>query len=121
MSYLTRHMVTEFQKNQHFKEDMAQILARQVEFPMGSFVTVVDARLSSDQANAKVTLSVMPVAYEEQVLEALKVFRHDIIKSMAGSLRLRKMPNLHWEFDHTEQKAQDLEEYMNELKEKGEL
>lgn len=121
MSYLIRHMTGKSQKNQHFKEDMAQILTRQVEFPLGSFVTVVDARLSPDQANAKVVLSVMPVSYEEQVLDALHTFRHDIIKNMAVSLRLRQMPNLHWEFDHTEQNAEDLEKYMNKLKEKGDL
>lgn len=121
MSYLNRHMITEFQNNQHFKEDMAQILARQVEFPLGSLVTVVNARLSSDQANAKVILSVMPVSYEEQVLDALKTFKHDIVKNMAGSLRLRKIPNLHWEFDRTEQNAQELDEFMDDLKEKGEL
>lgn len=109
------------QKTEHFREAMADVLKKKVEFPRTSFVTVVDAKLAPDQANAKVVLSVVPSTDEELVLETLKTYRHDILKEMAKSLRLRHLPNIYWTFDQTEEEAFNMEKYIDELKEKGEL
>jgi len=114
-------MTSPEQKQQHFLEAMAKTVKKTVEFPPGTFVTVVDAKMAPDQANAKVILSVLPVANEELVLQSLETYRHDIIKEMARSLRLRHLPNIYWAFDHTEENASEIEGYIDELKEKGEL
>jgi len=115
------HMTTPRQRLDRFRDSMAQILKTQVEFPRTCLVTVVDAALAPDQANAKVVLSVLPVSAEPQVLESLETYRHDILKKMAGDMRLRHLPNIHWAFDHTEQNAQGIETYIEELKRSGEL
>ena len=109
------------QKQQHFLEAMANTLKKTVEFPLGTFVTVVDAKLTDDQANAKVVLSVLPVSNEEVALQSLETFRHDILKEMARSMRLRHLPNIYWAFDHTEEEASGIEKYIDELKDRGEL
>lgn len=114
-------MTSPEQKQQHFLEAMANTLKKTVEFPLGTFVTVVDAKMAPDQANAKVVLSVLPVANEELVLVRLETYRHDIIKEMARSMRLRHLPNIYWEFDHTEENASGIEKYIDELKSKGQL
>jgi len=36
-------------------------------------------------------------------------------------LRLRRMPRLHWRFDHTEEHAAKIEAELHALKERGEL
>jgi ribosome-binding factor A len=113
-------MTSKNQRYEHFRQDMADILAKRAEFP-GALVTVIDAHISDDQKFATVFLSVLPTTAEETVLESLKTFRHDIIKEMAKTLKLRKLPIINWRFDYTEAQAQDIEKYMNELKEKGEL
>ncbi|MFA6100343.1 MAG: ribosome-binding factor A [Patescibacteria group bacterium] len=114
-------MTSPEQKQQHFRDAMAANLKKTVEFPSTTFVTVVDAKMAPDQANAKVILSVIPVTDEEIVLESLKTYRHDIIKEMARSMRLRHLPKIHWTFDQTEEKAFGIEKYIDELKDKGEL
>lgn len=113
-------MTTRTQRSEHFRQDMADILARRAEFP-NAFVTVVDANLTDDQQFATIILSVMPTSAEESVLDSLKTFKHDILKDMAKTLKLRRMPILNWKFDYTEEKAQGIEAYMEDLKRKGEL
>lgn len=108
------------QRGKHFREDMAEIIARRVESPH-ALITVVDAALTEDQKYATITLSILPVNAKSMVLEALKTFRHDMIKDMAKTLKLRHIPNLNWKFDDTEEEAFRIETVMEELKEKGEL
>ncbi len=114
-------MPTYDQRVAHFRDEMARILNQKVEFPIGSFVTVMDAKMTTDLRFANVVLSVMPVAMEEAVGEALKDYSNDIRKEMASKLHLRHMPNLHWSFDHTEEKAEKIEKYIEDLKQKGEI
>ncbi len=113
-------MTSRPQRSEHFRQDMADILARRAEFP-NAFVTVVDAHLTDDQQFATIILSVMPASAEDSVLEALKIYKRDIGKDMAKTLKLRRMPILNWKFDYTEEKAQHIEDYMEDLKRKGEL
>jgi ribosome-binding factor A len=114
-------MPTYQQRQDRFRDAMAEVLRTQVEFPRTCFVTVVDAKLADDQANANVILSVLPVTAEKQALDALHTFRHDIKKKMAQTLKMRKLPAIHWTFDRTEHKAHDIESYIDQLKEQGEL
>lgn len=113
-------MTTRNQRSEHFRQDMADILARRAEFP-NAFVTVVDANLTDDQQFATIILSVMPTTAEDSVLESLKTFKRDILKDMAKTLKLRRMPNLNWKFDYTEEQAEGIESFMEDLKRKGEL
>ncbi|MBU2566446.1 ribosome-binding factor A [Patescibacteria group bacterium] len=114
-------MQTNDQRVDHFKDSMAEILKKRVEFPRDCLVTVIDAELTSDLRFAKLVLSVLPISFEEQVLDALKDYHHDIVKEMANRLKMRKIPKLHWAFDRTEHKAEQIETYIEELKEKGEI
>jgi len=109
------------QRKEHFKDSMADILRRKVEFPPGCLVTVVDAKLTSDLRFANTVLSVLPVTAKEEVLKSLDEFRHDILKEMADTLGMRRLPKLHWSFDDSQQVGADINDYINELKEQGEL
>lgn len=100
---------------------MAGILNKCVEFPRGTMVTVIDAKLTSDLQFANTELSVMPVTAEEEVKQALKEYHGEIMDEMAKTLNLRRLPKLHWSFSQVEHQASEMEEYINELKEQGEL
>jgi ribosome-binding factor A len=105
----------------HFREALAQVVREVVEFPPGAFVTVVDAKITRDTKNAKGILSVMPVEMEGDVLKILKQSEHDIKEGLAENLRLRRIPRLHWGFDHTEDFVGSIDDTINQLKAKGEL
>lgn len=106
---------------QHFREALAAILAERVEFPRGALVTVLDAKVTRDTKHAKGVISVMPRSFENAVLDALDQYDHDIKEGLSEHLRLRRIPQIHWTFDATEEYAATIDQTINELKKKGEL
>lgn len=114
-------MPTHDQRTEHFRDAIALILKRRVEFPRGSLVSVKEVKMTSDLKFANVVLSVLPVSLEPDVEQALLDFKKEIGKDMAFNLKMRQIPKLHWSFDHTEENAQGIENFIEELKRKGEL
>jgi ribosome-binding factor A len=106
---------------QHFRDALAQVVREVVEFPAGAFVTVIDAKVTSDTKHAKGVLSVLPVGMESEVIKTLKEYEKEIKAGLAERLRLRRMPRLHWGFDHTEDYVGSIDDIINQLKAKGEL
>lgn len=100
---------------EHLKNGLAEIFARDVEFPPGLLVTVLEAKMTRDQRFARITLSVFPTGSEEQALATIEDHRHKINDSLAKHLRLRKIPKLHYVFDATEATAAKIEEALNSL------
>lgn len=100
---------------EHLREAMAQVIAERIEFPLGAFVTVLKAKMTANTAHANFTLSVMPVSMEEEVLKTLERDLHELKDGLAENLRLRRIPKLHFTFDHTEEKASKIEELINSL------
>ncbi len=105
----------------HFRDALAKVLREQVEFPVGVFVTVLDAKVTKATTHAKAVLSVVPSGRNEEVLEALKEYEHDIKQGLAENLLLRRIPTLHWEFDQNGEYAEGIERTIKELKDKGDL
>lgn len=106
---------------QHFRDALAGVLAEEVEFPRGTLVTVMDAKITSDTRHAKGVLSVLPADMRDEVLRTLVAAAHDIKEGLSRRLRLRRIPDLHWSFDTTEAEIGDIDDTINELKRKGEL
>jgi ribosome-binding factor A len=100
---------------EHLREAMAQVLAERIEFPLGSFVTVLRAKMTANTAHANFTLSVLPVSMEEEVLATLEQNMHELKDGLAKHLRLRRIPKLHFTFDRTEEKAAHIEDLINSL------
>lgn len=106
---------------EHLKEAIAGVLAKDVEFPLGTLVTVLEAKVTANTAHAKITLSVFPVEQEAEVLRSLKQFDHEIKEGLSERLRLRRIPRLHYVFDETEANAAVIEQAINDMKKTGEL
>lgn len=105
---------------EHLREAFAELLT-EVEFPPGVFVTVLGAEIAANSAHATFTLSVFPDGKDKEVLETLTANKHELKDGLATTLRLRRIPDLHYKFDHTESQAEIIERALNELKAKGEL
>lgn len=106
---------------EHLKVALAEVLAKDVEFPLGTFVTVMRAKLTANTSHAKITLSVLPESMQEEVKKCLKEYDHDIKNALGERLRLRRIPRLHFVFDDSGAVAAEIERTLYELKEKGEL
>ncbi len=105
----------------HFRDALAAVMRERVEFPPDVFVTVLDAKVTKATTHAKGVISVIPIAMEKTVIETLKEFDHEIKEGLTEKLRLRRIPTLHWSFDHAEDYAAGIEKTIQELKNKGEL
>jgi ribosome-binding factor A len=106
---------------EHLREAMAEVLSRDVEFPLGTMVTVLSAKVTANTGHAKFVLSVFPETMKETVLEILQERTKDIKNGLATRARLRRIPRLHYGFDDTEAVAEGVERALFELKQKGEL
>lgn len=106
---------------QHFRDALAAVLAERVEFPRGSLVTVMDAKITRDTLHAKCVLSVLPTTMEPDVVQALIDNEREIKQGLAEKLRLRRIPRLHYVFDQNEAYVGDIDDTINLLKKKGEL
>lgn len=109
------------QSDARFQSALAEALPEAVDFPVGILVTVVDAHLTPDTKHATGILSILPEGREGEVLQALRRHEGDIKDALTDMLRLRRVPKLHWRFDHTEAEAAVIEEELHALEEKGEL
>ncbi len=109
------------QSDARFREALADVLRQAVDYPLGTLVTLIDAHLTPDTKHATGILSVLPVDREVDVLHTLRDAERDIKDALGDSLRLRRMPALHWKFDRTEEGAAVIEADLHQLKQKGEL
>ena len=109
------------QSDSRFHDALAQAIETEVEFPPGLLVTLMATHMTPDTKHATGTLSVLPEGRENEALHAVRDFESEIKNGLGRLLRLRRMPALHWRFDHTEEKAAKIEGDLNTLKERGEL
>ncbi|MBU0540129.1 ribosome-binding factor A [Patescibacteria group bacterium] len=106
---------------QHFQDALAEAIAENVEMPSGGIITLLEAKVTRDTTQAKGVISVFPTMLEEEALLALKESGRDIKDALAKKLRLRRIPHIHWTFDHTETEAEKIEKTIEELRKRGEL
>ena len=109
------------QSDSRFHDALAQVIEKEVEFPPGMLVTLVSTHMTPDTKHATGTISVLPAGREGEALQALRDFEGEIKNGLGDHLRLRRMPAIHWRFDHTEEEAAKIEADLHTLKEKGEL
>lgn len=88
---------------------------------MGTLVTLVATHMTPDTKHVTGTVSVLPAGREGEVLQALRDNEGEIKNGLGDHLRLRRIPAIHWRFDHTEAEAAKIEADLHELKERGEL
>ncbi len=100
---------------QHFRDALAAVVAEEVEFPKGTLVTIVDAKVTSDTRHAKGVISVYPISSQKIVLEKLKEADRYIKEGLGERLRMRRIPNLFWACDETEEKAAEVEMLLNQI------
>ena len=106
---------------EHLREAMANVFAERIEFPIGAFVTILKAKMTANTAHASFTISVLPTSMEAAVMKTLEQNTHELKDGLAHSLRLRRIPRLHFAFDHTEEHAAQIDGLLNKLEAEGQI
>lgn len=102
--------------NEMLQHELASAINREVAIP-NALITVVYVRTSSDLQFATVGVSVLPDNMAGTALSKLKKSAGLLSSILSKKTRLRQIPRLHFEFDPTEKKAAELENFMNNIDE----
>ena len=80
--------------NSLLKKEVSEILAREVDFPPGFLVTVMEVDASHDLCYAKVLVSIMPQAKEGKALEYIEKNLYQIQGRLNKRLVMKTVPRL---------------------------
>jgi ribosome-binding factor A len=87
------------------REEISEVIRREVDDPRIGFVTVTDVEVSPDLRHASVWVSV--IGSTDQRREALRALSHAMpfVRSRLGRLRLKRIPELHVKEDQTAERG----------------
>ena len=101
--------------NELIKQEIAQILSREVEFKPGIFLTVTKVDTTRDLRYTRIFVSIFP---EEEINYAMETLEKEIYKIqgiMNKKLHLKPLPRIEFKLDTTESKADELEKILKKI------
>lgn len=101
---------------EQMKKELSDIIGRKIKDPRIGFVTVTDVQVSGDLQQAKVFISVL--GDDEQKQNTLKGLAkaNGFIRSEIGQrVRLRKTPEIQFEFDESVEYGNRIEALLHEI------
>lgn len=104
--------------NQLIQEELGEILLRELELPDGALVTVTRVDATGNLQEAKVYISVMPEASQQDVFAVLQRNIYDIQQMINKRLRMRPVPRIRWVVETKTSEAQRIEELLEKMKKK---
>jgi len=116
------------QVNILIRDELANIIDREVDLPEKTFVTITRVDTSRDLRYANVFISVLGEAKEaenvkesEYVLDIIEKNIYNIQQTLNRRLRMRPVPKIKFLIDREEIKREIIEKSLAELKKKGDL
>ncbi|MDC3416358.1 30S ribosome-binding factor RbfA [Aquibacillus salsiterrae] len=101
---------------EQMKKELGDILGRKIKDPRVGFVTVTDVDVTGDLQQAKVFISVLGNDKQKQdTLVGLAKAKGYIRSEIGKRIRLRKTPELFFEFDEAIEKGNRIEHILREL------
>jgi len=101
--------------NELIRTTIAEIISREVELPLGSFVTVVKVDTTRDLRYARVFVSVFPEKKFGKTIEILRKRLYLIQGSLNKKLHMKPLPRIEFVADKTEAEADKIEKILKEL------
>ncbi len=106
--------------NQLLKEEISRLLQREVKDKRIGMVTVTDVETTSDLMEAKVYVQVTGDAdREEEAIEGLSSAAGFIRSRLGKDLHIRRVPELHFILDETQDRAARIHHLLAEIREES--
>jgi len=113
MAELRAHRVAE-----QMKKELGDILTKKIKDPRVGFVTVTDVEVTGDLQQAKIFISVLGDEKEKQAtLLGLSKAKGYIRSEIGQRIRLRKTPELIFDFDESLERGNRIETILRDLNE----
>lgn len=102
--------------NELIKQQVAEIIEREIEFGKGAMVTVLAAETSRNLLNSKIVISVFPEGKANSALEILKKNVYDIQQVLNRRLNMRPVPKIRFEISRQIAEADRIEKLLEKVK-----
>lgn len=101
---------------EQMKKELGDIIGRKIKDPRVGFVTITDVEVTGDLQQAKIFISVLGDDQQKQdTLVGLAKARGFIRSEIGNRIRLRKTPELFFEFDEAIEKGNRIEHILRDL------
>mgnify|MGYP001499106437 CR=1 FL=1 len=102
---------------EQMKKELSDIISRRLKDPRVGFVTVTDVQVTGDLQQAKVYITVLgDEDTKQETLTALEKAKGFIRSEIGSRIRLRKTPEIFFEFDESIEYGNRIEKLISELK-----
>lgn len=101
------------QVNELLRRAIAGIIQKEIELPVGSFVTITTVKTAPDLKSAVIFVTILPNALRGSVFAFLERKTVFIQSHVAKSVKLQFVPKLTFELDRGEIKAQRIYELLD--------
>ncbi|MGH9862943.1 MAG: 30S ribosome-binding factor RbfA [Candidatus Acidiferrales bacterium] len=102
---------------EQIREEISGLLLTELKDPRIGFTTITGVRVTPDLRQARVSVSVLGTADEQQrSLEGLRTAAAFIRRTLAHRLEVRRIPELEFTLDRTEERAARIDELLRQVK-----
>ena len=91
------------------EQELSKLIAREIDIPTGTIVSVSGVELSSDNRSAKVGIGVYPSENADNIIEDLKKHSGSLHYKLIRILDIRRVPELNFYLDHGVEHAAKVE------------
>ncbi|MGB5291629.1 MAG: 30S ribosome-binding factor RbfA [Lysobacterales bacterium] len=95
------------------RRDLAKLIQQEIKDPEVGFVSLSDVEVTRDLSHAKVFITVFEPEKAQESLKALRRASSFLRSRLAKELRLRHMPELHFEHDDSVEKGSHIDELIS--------
>ena len=103
--------------NELIKQEVAEIMLEDINFPAGTLVTVVAAKVSVDLRYADIIISVYPSCNREAALEALNENIYAMQQIINKKLSMKPVPKIRFRVDESAEYVEKIERLIRKSKE----
>lgn len=99
------------------KEEVSDIVRREIRDPRLGFFTVIDAEITSDFQHAKIFVSILGTEeVRKQSMDVLKHAQHFIRQEFGKRVRMKVLPDIQFFYDESVDKGVRMFELLEEIK-----
>ncbi len=102
--------------NQLIKQNLGQLITKEVELPKDCLVTITRVKTASDMKISKIYISVIPEKLRGTVLENLRKNKKKLHNLLKKQIKTKFTPNLKFEIDQQEIFASEIDKLLDEIK-----
>ena len=97
------------------QQELSKIVAREVEPPAGTFITLSYVQVSADDTEANIGVSVIPTESTEDVVANMKKRQGWLQRLLNHKMNIKPMPRINFQADYGLDKAAKIDKLLREV------